>query len=120
MSDGAAFASAGSDRAIVAMPEAIDITNSAQISEQLNLALLRGVALVVADFTPTSFCDSSGVRELALARKRAAGMHVDLRAVVPSAVVLRAFELAGLDGLLPVYASLAAALDGGPAPGDAA
>jgi len=121
MNDGEPLAgAAGSDHVVVAMPGEIDMQNSARVCDQLNLAFLRGVAMVIADFTATSFCDSSGVRELALARRRAVDMNVELRAVVASAAVLRAFALTGLDQLMPVYASMEAALGAGPASGDGA
>jgi len=120
MVDGKPLASADSDHAIVAMPAEIDINNSAQVGEKLNLAFVRGAATVIADFTPTSFCDSSGLRELALAHKSAVNLKVELRAVVTSAPVLRAFEVLGLDQLLSVYSSLEAALGTGPASGGAA
>ena len=54
----------GSDRVVVPMPEEIDAANSAQLGERLNLALLLGVPLVIADFTQTRFSDTSGAREL--------------------------------------------------------
>jgi len=113
MNDAEALEWAGSDRVIVAMPEEIDITNSARVCQQLNLAFLRGVAMVVADFTATRLCDSSGARELALAHGRAIDMNVELRAVVASAAVLRVFELTGLSHVLPVYTSREAALSTG-------
>lgn len=110
MADGETLAWLGSDRVVVPMPEEIDATNSAQLGERLNLALLLGVPLVIADFTQTRFSDTGGARELALARGLAAEMKVELRAVVTSASVLRAFELAGPDELPPLYPSLDAAL----------
>jgi anti-sigma B factor antagonist len=115
MNDDASPAQAGSDHVVVAMPREIDLNNVAEIGYRLNLALLRGVGAVVADFTATTFSDSSGLRELALARRRASDMNVELRVVIVSPVVLRSFQLAGLDEVLPVYASLDSALAGLPA-----
>jgi anti-sigma B factor antagonist len=118
MNDDESPAWAGSDHVVVAMPHEIDINNSAEIGYQLNLALLRGVGMVIADFTATTFSDSSGIRELALARRRASDMNVELRAVFVSPPVLRTFALAGLDQVLPVYASLETALVGTPVSDD--
>jgi len=118
MTDGEPLASSGGDRVVVPMPEEIDVSNSAQVGERLNLALLRGVPMVIADFTQTRFSDISGAQVLALVRGLAAELNVGLRAVVASAAVLRAFELAGLDELVPVYPSLAAALVASPASDD--
>ena len=120
MNDGEPLAWSGSDRVIVAMPEEIDANNAAQVREWLNLALLRGVALVIADLSGTRFCDSSGVSELAQAHRRAVDMNVELRATAGAATVLRVFELAGLDQILPVYTSLDAALADRPVSNDAA
>jgi anti-anti-sigma regulatory factor len=119
MNDREPQAWAGSDQGVVVMPEQIDADNSADIVKRLDLALLRGFCVVVADFTITTSCDASGLKDLALAQQRAAQMNVELRAVIRSAVVLRAFTLAGLDGLLPMYASLDAALAAPPVPEDA-
>jgi anti-sigma B factor antagonist len=101
---------AGSDRVIVPMPEEIDMNNCAQVASKLDLALIRGVTTVIADFTGTRFCDSSGVRELVLAHRRAVDMNIEITAAVISPTVLRIFGLAGLDELMPVYTSLSAAL----------
>jgi anti-anti-sigma regulatory factor len=45
---------------------------------------------------------------------------IDLRIVVPSAAVRRGFALMGLDGFLPFYPSLSAALIAQPAQASAA
>jgi anti-sigma B factor antagonist len=109
--DGEPLAWVGSDRVIVPMPEEIDVSNCAQVASKLDLALIRGVTKVIADFSGTRFLDSSGVRELVRARSLAVDMNVELSAVVISPAVLRVLELAGLDKLIPVYPSLRAALD---------
>jgi anti-sigma B factor antagonist len=119
MNDDESPAWAESDHEVVAMPGEIDINNSAEIANRLNLALLRGPGLVIADFTATTFSDSSGLRELALARRHAVDMNVELRAVIASPAVLRSFALAGLAEVLPIYASLDAALAGLPVSDDA-
>jgi anti-anti-sigma regulatory factor len=109
---------AGSDPGVVVMPEQIDADNAAEVVRRLDLALLRGFPVVVADFTITTSCDGGGLKDLALAHRRAAEMNVELRAVIRSPVVLRAFTLAGLNELLPMYASLDAALAAPPVPED--
>lgn len=118
MNDREPLAWAGSDQGVVVMPEQIDADSSADIVKRLDLALLRGFRVVVADFTITTSCDSRGLTDLAEARQRGAEMNIELRAVIRSPVVLQAFALAGLDGLLPMYASLDAALAAPPAPQD--
>jgi anti-sigma B factor antagonist len=117
MIDGEPLAWAGSDRVIVPMPGQIDVSNCAQVALKLDLALIRGVATVIADFTGTRSCDSSGVQELVRAHSRAVDMNVGICAVVISPGVLRTFALARVDELMPVYPSLRAALDASVASG---
>jgi len=71
---------------------------------------MPGVTAVVADMTATPFCDASGARMLALVRSQAQMQKTTLILVVPSAAVLWALSLTGLDHLLPVYPSLDEAL----------
>jgi len=97
---------------VITMPSEIDITNAPQVGQELAEAFAPGVSTVIADMTPTTFCDSSGVRVLALAHKHAAADHAELRVVAPTAAVLRIFELTGVDRLLPIYPSLDAARSG--------
>jgi anti-sigma B factor antagonist len=112
MIDGEPLAWAGSDRVIVPMPEVIDQNSCAKLGS----ALTGGLKQVIADFTATRWCDSSGVRELLLAYKRAADVNIEISAVVVSPTVRRVFALAGLDELMPVYESLHAALAASAAP----
>jgi anti-anti-sigma factor len=95
---------------VVELPAQIDVTNAQQVGEQLAEALRPGASVVIADLGRTTFCDSSGVRMLVLATRRATASGIRLRLVVTSAAVLRIFELSGLDSLLPVYASVGEAL----------
>lgn len=46
--------------AIVRLPERIDKTNADSVYEQLRFACAPGLT-VVADFTATRFCDSTGI-----------------------------------------------------------
>ena len=68
-------------RAIVTLPGEIDITNSAAVKASL-LAVLDGPGLVIADMTSTTFCDSSGLRMLIVARDRAEARRCTLRIVI--------------------------------------
>jgi anti-sigma B factor antagonist len=97
---------------VAELPEQIDITNAQQVEEQLAGALGSESRVVIVDLGRTTFCDSSGVRMLVLAARRAAASGIALRLVVTSAAVSRIFELSGLDTLLPVYASVGEALGG--------
>ena len=102
------------------MPAEIDITNAQRLCGEVSSALVSGATVVVADMTATTFCDSSGARILVRAWEQAAVNGIDLRIVLPSATVRRGFTLMGLDGFLPFYPSLNAALTAEPAQASAA
>ena len=55
---------------IVRLPAEIDMANADSIGEELAAASAPGVAVVIADMTATTFCDSMGMRMLVLARVR--------------------------------------------------
>jgi anti-sigma B factor antagonist len=93
---------------VIRLPAEIDATNARRIGEELGSAFAPGVATVIADMTATTFCDSSGTRELLLAHPKAAAGSTELRIVMPSAGVRRIFQLTGLDQVLAIYPSLAA------------
>jgi anti-sigma B factor antagonist len=56
--------------------------------------------------TATRFCDSTGLRALALAHKQAAAHRIELRLVITSADVLRVMAITQLDTVLRIYPSL--------------
>ena len=92
---------------VVPLPAEIDVTNSAQVYEQLVAALAPGADVVIADLTSTSFCDSSGVHAIMHAHELAAARGIRLRlAVSPGGTVPRVLQLTGVDSLMPIYTSL--------------
>jgi anti-sigma B factor antagonist len=96
---------------VVVLPEEIDVTNSGQVYERLVEALTPGVDAVVADMTPTVFCDSSGVHAIMHAYETAAERGVQLRlAVSVHTSVQRVLQLIGVSSLVPVYPTLEEAL----------
>jgi anti-sigma B factor antagonist len=97
---------------VVVLPAEIDVTNSAQVYEQLVAVLAPGVDTVIADMTSTAFCDSSGVHAIMRAYESAAAREVRMRLAVSSATsVRRVLELIGVGRLMPVHASLQEALN---------
>lgn len=98
---------------VVVLPAEIDVTNSAEVHQQLVAALSPGVDTVIADLTSTSFCDSSGVHAIVDAHERAAARDVGLRlAVSPGGSVRRVLQLTGADQVMPVFASVEEAIQG--------
>lgn len=102
------FARAGP--VVVALPVEIDVANASRVRQELYSALAAGAAVVVADMTATTFCDSMGVRALFMAHQQARAGNAELRLVVPSASVLHIMAITCLDRVLGIYPSLAAAL----------
>jgi anti-anti-sigma factor len=118
---GAAYpASVPAQTAVLTLPAEIDITNARRLCAEVGSALVSGATVVVADMTATTFCDYAGARVLVRAWEQAAVNGIELRIVVPSAAVRRGFTLMGLNGFLPFYPSLSAALTAEPAQASAA
>jgi anti-sigma B factor antagonist len=97
---------------VVEAPQEIDVANAEPFGEILVRAACRGQSPVVVTMTGTRFCDSSGVRALALAHKRAVAEGGDLLLVIPAdAPLLRVFALTGIGRLIPHLADLNEALE---------
>ena len=89
------------------------MSNAAHIREQLQAVFDRGAAVVIADMSATAWCDYVGVDAVARACQQAAVCRAELRLVVTSPAVERLLAAEGLDRLVPVYSSLAAAITAG-------
>jgi anti-sigma B factor antagonist len=98
---------------VVPMPEELDHSNAAQVRLELAAAFVPGVTAVVADLTPTAFCDSSGFGEIVWVHKHAAAAGVALRVVAPHRYMTDYLARVGLAGYLSVYRDLPAALAAG-------
>ena len=97
---------------IVRLPAEIDIANAEDVGEQLRSAFTPGITLVIADLTATVFRDSSGLRQLLVAHRRAKDRHAQVRFAIPHRGVLGVLEVTQVDRLLSVYPSLDAAVSG--------
>jgi anti-sigma B factor antagonist len=106
--------------AVVSLPAEIDITNADQVREDLLSVLNQGAALLIADLSRTTFCDSAGMSALARGFRRAEASQSDMRLVVTTLAVQRVLALTGIDRLLDIYPSVAASLAPSPGSGNAA
>ena len=97
-------------RAVVALPEDIDVSNAGQIREELLSVIDRGAEALIVDMTATISCDHAGADAVARAYQRAVVSRTELRLVVTSGVVLRMLGMTGVGRLVPVYPSVEAAL----------
>jgi len=69
----------------------------------------RGVTALIADMTATRSCDHAGADALAAAHQRAIASGTVLLLVVSGPIMRQVLSLTGLDRLVPIYRSLAAA-----------
>ncbi|SFW65000.1 STAS domain-containing protein [Amycolatopsis australiensis] len=85
---------------VVAVRGEIDSTNAEALSGALSAAL-PGTARMIVDFGEVTFCGSSGLRVLVLAREACAARGTGFL-VLPSPVVRRAVTMCELDRVLPL------------------
>jgi anti-sigma B factor antagonist len=98
--------------AVVTLPPEIDVTNADIVREELASVLNQGAALLIADLSKTSFCDSAGVSALVRTFRQAATSGSSMRLVVSTPAVERVLSITGVDRLLETFPSVAASLAG--------
>jgi anti-sigma B factor antagonist len=96
--------------AVITMPEEIDMSNGAEIQDSLLAALGERPQVLVVDMTPTTFCDSAGVRAIMLTHRQAAAAGSELRLVIASPGVSRVFSIIGAGQLVRIHDDLPSAL----------
>jgi anti-anti-sigma factor len=96
-------------QAVIGLPEHIDVSNAAQIREQLLSVINRGATALIADMTATISCDHGGTEAVERAYQRAVISGTELRLVVTAPIVRRLLSIAGLDRLVSIYPSVEAA-----------
>ena len=95
---------------VVAAPEEIDMISAPDLRSALLEAAAQGHGMLVVDMSRTQFCDSSGVHTLLAAHERARAEGSELLLVISAPVVLRIFEITGLDRIIRSFPSLDGAL----------
>jgi anti-sigma B factor antagonist len=98
--------------AVVTLPAEIDVTDADRIREYLLAVVNQGAAVLIADLSMTTFCDSAGVQALLRAFRRAEASECAMRLVITTAAVARIMAITGVDRLLDIYPNVAAALAG--------
>jgi anti-anti-sigma factor len=115
LATGYPFQMAGGVPVVTAHAE-IDATTVSELRAILSEWHSRGDVTVVVDMTGTEFCELAGLRELARAHDQAVADGGGLLLVMPGdGALMAAFTIAGLDGLIPHFATLENALAGIPA-----
>lgn len=100
--------------AMAVLPSDIDMMCAADVGADLGALLGAEISVLVADLTATTFCDTAGVQALVAVHNAARAAGTQLRLVVPSAAVRRAFDLLEVDRVLHVYQSLDEAMADAP------
>lgn len=95
-------------RAVVTMPAEIDVMNADQARDELLAAAGQHPAVLIIDMSRTTFCDSAGVQAIVIAYRQAGGTGTQFRLVATA--VARILNLIGIGELIPIDASLEAAL----------
>jgi len=96
--------------AIVTLPAEIDLSNAELVRQDLLSVVAQGATRVIADMTATAFCDSAGIAALVRVVQQATAHGSGLRLAASTPAVTRVLALTGVDRLIAVYPSVAAAM----------
>ena len=96
--------------AVATLPAEVDLTNADPVRDELLSVVSQGAALLVADLSMTTFCDSTGVSALVRTLRQASANEAVLRLVVNTPSVQRVLSITGVDRQLEVFPSVSAAL----------
>jgi anti-sigma B factor antagonist len=103
--------SLGPDRVVVVLRGELDLTDATQFARALSAAAASG-SRVIVDLAGLAYMDCSGLSLLVSACGQARRAGGDLVLAAPRRPVARLLSLTEVTGLLPVYASAAAAASG--------
>jgi anti-sigma B factor antagonist len=99
---------------LIALEGDVDLHTSSTFRGHVLGAIAGGSKRVVVDLTETTFFDSTALGVLVGARKRLAAVGGELSVVVSDHNTLRVFEVTGLDRIVSIYPTVAAATGAGP------
>jgi anti-sigma B factor antagonist len=97
--------------AVIQLPATVDQSSAELVRQQLHAVLTRDLLVLIVDLSGTTDCDHACGEALAQAYQRAMITGTDLRLVVGPGAVPRLLRITGLDRVVPVYVSMAAAID---------
>lgn len=98
--------------AIMVLPDEVDLSNADQMRQDLLAIAAQDASLLIADMTATTFCDSAGVRALVRMARALSEGGTGLRIAASTPAVTRVLAITGVDQLIEVYPSVAAAMAG--------
>src|SRR5215472_19100602 len=96
--------------AVIKLPAEVDVSNADQLGQDLAAAVAQDASLVIADMSATTFCDSAGVTALVRAVRMANASGAGLRLATSAPAVTRVLGITGVDRLIEIYPSVAAAM----------
>jgi anti-anti-sigma factor len=96
--------------AVVTLPAEVDVSNADQIRQDLAAVVAQDASLVIVDMSTTTFCDSAGVTALVRAVRQASAGGAGLRVAASAPAVTRVLAITGVDRLIEIYPSVAAAM----------
>jgi anti-anti-sigma factor len=96
--------------ALVTLPAQVDQSNAEPVRQQLQGLVNRDLLVLIVDMSGTTDCDHACGEALARVYQRAMITGTDLRLIVSAGSVQRVLRMVGLDRVMPVYSSVAAAM----------
>jgi anti-anti-sigma factor len=96
--------------AIVRLPAEIESDTAELVRDTLLAVLNQGITSLVIDMTQTSFCGVGGAGAIARAHQRTLASGAAILVAAPAPIVRRVLVIAGIDRLVPIFPTLAAAL----------
>ena len=97
--------------AVIQLPATFDQFNAELVRKQLQAVVTRDLLVLIVDLSGTADCDHACGEALAQAYQRAMITGTDLRLLVGAGAVPRLLQITGLDRVVPVYHSMAAAIE---------
>ena len=100
---------------VVTPPAQVDTDNAEQLRRAL-AAVSADHSVVVVDMTASELADSSGIRALVVAHKRACALAREILVVMPELAALRMSELTGTGPVFDIFDTVPAAVASAAAP----
>jgi anti-sigma B factor antagonist len=97
------------DAAILAVSGELDVASAPMLRAYVGFALDRRPARLILDLAGLRFCDAAGLSVLAMARSAATREGVSLALAAVPRLVTRLLKMTGMNRILDVYPSVAAA-----------
>lgn len=91
---------------VLALAGVLDLHTSREAREAVQTLALRTGELLVIDLGAITFCDSSGIAALVVARNRAIAAEADIAVAAVPAQLARVFGIVGLDQVFPSHSTV--------------